>query len=116
MMKKIIYTSILILMMSSCSEGYIPIDEATTIPTGPITYEAHISPVISSRCISCHGGSDPQGGLLLQTFNQVRNSTENGTLIQRINDPADPMPTTGLMPASTRALFDEWVNNGYLEN
>jgi len=116
MMKKIIYTSILILMMSSCSEGYIPIDEATTIPTGPITYQTHISPVISSRCISCHGGNDPQGGLLLQTFNQVRNSTENGTLIQRINDPADPMPTTGLMPASTRALFDEWVNNGYLEN
>ena len=103
-------------MMSSCSEGYIPIDEATTIPTGPITYEAHISPVISSRCISCHGGSDPQGGLLLENYNQVRNSAENGTLIQRINDPADPMPTTGLMPASTRALFDEWVNNGYLEN
>ncbi len=103
-------------MMSSCSEGYIPIDEATTIPTGPITYQTHISPVISSRCISCHSVSNPQGDLILETYNQVRNSVENGTLIQRINDPADPMPTTGLMPASTRALFDEWVNNGYLEN
>ena len=106
----------LILVVSSCSEGYIPIDEATTIPTEPITYEAHISPVISSRCINCHSGSNPQGDLILETYNQVRNSVENGTLIQRINDPADPMPTTGLMPTSTRALFDEWVNNGYLEN
>jgi hypothetical protein len=52
----------------------------------------------------------------LENYNQVRNSSENGSLIQRINDPADPMPVTGLMPASTRIIFDEWGINGYLEN
>jgi hypothetical protein len=54
--------------------------------------------------------------LLLENYNQVRSTSENGTLIQRINDVSNPMPTSGLMPASTRALFDEWVQNGYLEN
>ena len=78
--------------------------------------QTHISPIISSRCISCHSGNNPQAGLLLENYNQVRNSSENGLLIQRINDPADPMPVTGLMPLSTRVLFDEWSNNGYLEN
>lgn len=115
-MKKIIRTSILMILISSCSEGYIPIEETTQIPPGPVTYETHISPIISSRCISCHSGNNPQAGLLLENYNQVRNSSENGLLIQRINDPADPMPVTGLMPLSTRVLFDEWSNNGYLEN
>lgn len=116
MMKKIIHTSILMLLMSSCSEGYIPIDEGTTIPTGPITYQRDIRPVIASRCISCHGGSNPEAGLLLETYIDVRNSAENGSLIQRINDPANPMPSSGLMPVSTRALFDQWRADGYLEN
>jgi len=115
-MKKIIRTSILMILISSCSEGYIPIEETTQIPSGPITYETHISPIISSRCISCHSGNNPQAGLLLENYNQVRNASEIGTLIQRINDAANPMPTSGLMSVSTRVLFDEWVNNGFIEN
>lgn len=104
-------------LISSCTEGFIPEDITTTPPTGgPITYETHISIVMSTNCTSCHGGSNPQGNLLLETYNQVRNSAENGTLIQRINDVANPMPPAGLMPASTRTLLDEWVQNGYLEN
>jgi cytochrome c5 len=110
----IVITSIILLMFSSCSEGYIPIQQTT--PTGPISYQAQINPVVSSTCISCHSTSNPQGGLLLENYNQVRSATENGTLIQRINDVANPMPPSGLMPASTRALFDGWVTNNYLEN
>jgi hypothetical protein len=26
------------------------------------------------------------------------------------------MPTSGLMSVSTRVLFDEWLNNGFIEN
>lgn len=104
-------------LISSCTEGFIPEDVTTTPPSvGPITYETHISTVMTTNCTSCHGGSNPQGNLLLETYNQVRNSAENGTLIQRINDVANPMPPAGLMPASTRTLLEEWVQNGYLEN
>ena len=102
--------------MASCSQGYIPIAEQEQSPTGPITYQRDISPIISSRCVSCHGGSNPEAGLLLETYIDVRNSAENSTLIQRINDPANPMPSSGLMPVSTRALFDQWRTDGYLEN
>ena len=106
--------------LTNCTKGFIPEDDI--IPTPPtnqgdtVTYQTHISAVISNSCINCHGGSNPQGNLLLETYTQVRNAVENGTLIQRINDAADPMPTSGLLPAQTRALFDEWVQNGYLEN
>ena len=107
-------------ILTSCTKGFIPEDDITpnppTNPGGTVTYQTHISSVISNSCIGCHGGSNPKGNLLLESYTQVRSATENGTLIQRINDATDPMPTSGLLPAQTRALFDEWVQNGYLEN
>ncbi len=116
-MKKLITTSsIMLLILSSCSKGYIPITETPPAPSGPISYQTDIGPVIASRCLGCHNTNDPQGNLTLENYSQVRNSAENGTLIQRINDAANPMPRSGLMPAATRMLFDEWVSNGYLEN
>lgn len=124
-MKKIAIVYFLLLtfftatILTNCTNGFIPEDITPTLPTNPggiVTYQTHISTVISNSCISCHGGSNPQGNLLLENYTQVRNAAENGTLIQRINDAADPMPTSGLLPAQTRALFDEWVQNGCLEN
>jgi hypothetical protein len=46
----------------------------------------------------------------------VRSAIENNSLIQRLNDPINPMPPSGLMPIQTRVLFDEWIKNGYLED
>ena len=105
-------------ILASCTKGFIPEEEIVpAIPTDEtITYQIHISTVISNSCISCHGGSSPQGNLLLETYSQVRNSAENGTLIQRINDATDPMPPSGLLPAQTRALIDKWAQDGFLEN
>jgi len=106
-------------LLTNCTKGFIPENIESTSPTGQsdtVTYQIHISSVISNSCIGCHGGSNPEGNLLLESYTQVRSATENGTLIQRINDASDPMPTSGLLPAQTRALFDEWVQNGYLEN
>ena len=122
MMKKIAIVYFLLLtfftatILTSCTKGFIPEPTSPTNQGDTVTYQTHISTVISNSCISCHGGSNPQGNLLLESYSQVRNAVENGTLIQRINDAADPMPTSGLLPVQTRALFDEWVQNGYLEN
>lgn len=81
-----------------------------------ITYQLHINPIITNNCISCHSGINHQGNLRLENYNQVRSATENGTLIQRINDSSNPMPPNGLMSISTRELFIKWVQNGYLDN
>lgn len=108
-------------LLSNCTKAYIPKDTESNLSpaineTDTIKYQPHISVAISNNCIGCHGGSNPQGGLSLENYNQVRNSTENGMLIQRINDASDPMPPSGLLPSQTRLLFDRWVQNGYLEN
>jgi hypothetical protein len=46
----------------------------------------------------------------------VRRSAESGTLIESMNDVADPMPKSGLLSAQTRAVIDAWKVDGFLEN
>ena len=106
------------ILFSGCTQSIIPGEYIeSTIPIDSIvTYENQIRSIISQNCITCHSGSNPNGNLRLENYNQVRNASENGTLIQRINDAANPMPTSGLMSVSTRVLFDEWVNNGFIKN
>ncbi|MDG1176589.1 MAG: hypothetical protein P8N07_12470 [Flavobacteriales bacterium] len=115
---KSMFGFIIISIITSCTKGYIPedIEPPTNIASDTITYDSHINNIVSLNCRGCHSGTNPQGNLLLENYNQVRNSAETGTLIQRINDVPNPMPTTGLMPTQTRSIFDSWVNNGFLEN
>jgi mono/diheme cytochrome c family protein len=109
---------VVMILLSGCTQSIIPGEYLdSTIPIDSIvTYENQIRLIISQNCIACHSGNNPNGNLRLENYNQVRNVSENGTLIPRINDAANPMPTSGLMSVSTRALFDEWVNNGFIEN
>jgi mono/diheme cytochrome c family protein len=109
---------VVMILLSGCTQSIIPGEYLdSTIPIDSVvTYENQIKSVISQNCIACHSGNNPNGNLRLENYNQVRNASEIGTLIQRINDAANPMPTSGLMSVSTRVLFDEWVNNGFIEN
>lgn len=116
-MKKQFLISTFIFTLTSCTKGFIPEYTNITEPVDSIiSYSSHIKPVITQYCISCHSGSSPQGNLNLINYSQVRSAIENNSLIQRVNDPINPMPPSGLMPIQTRALFDEWIKNGYLEN
>lgn len=104
-----------LLLMNSCTEAIIPEDEATVI-TETVTYDEHIQSIVFNSCLTCHGSVNPSANLSLTTYSQVKNATQNGTLIQRINDASNPMPQSGLMSAEQRAYFDKWVTDGYLEN
>ena len=81
------------------------------------TYEKDVKLVIQNSCATtnCHDAVDPSAGLPLTTYDEVRNATENGSLISRINDGNNPMPPTG-RDLSIVALIDNWKTNGYLEN
>ena len=99
-------------VISSCSTTVI--DEV--VITGPITYTADVSAIISNNCLPCHAGTAPSAGLNLETFTGVQNSTENGNLLVWINDSSNPMPTSGLMAIELRETIKEWATQGYLEN
>lgn len=107
-MKKICLGALPFLLFS-CSQTEEPEENA-------INYTTHIEPIVSARCTTCHGEVNPSAGLKLTTYDLVKNSAKNGTLIQRINDAANPMPQSGLLSQAERVLFDEWVKNNYKES
>lgn len=98
--------------MASCSTSTIE----EVVITDPITYNANVSTIISNNCLPCHGGTNPSAGLNLETYASVRNATENGNVLTRINSASNPMPLGGQMPPALIATIEEWANQGYLEN
>ncbi len=133
-MKKIeTLTALLFLAVSlSCSSGGDDPEPQNTTPvdnpdpgtgdtpddTEPdaLSYQSDIQPIFSSNCTSCHGDPPTQNApMSMVTLEQIQEAVENRGLLDRINNNANPMPPTGLLPLSTRELIEEWVEQGYPE-
>ncbi len=79
-----------------------------------VTYNNDVKVVVKNNCMSCHsnnGGQDPY----LETFEQVKNATEIGDLICRIDDQScgAVMPPSGKMAQSNIDLIKKWAQTGY---
>lgn len=107
-----------VFIAQSCTKTFIEEIEQPTTGISPedVNYVEHIEPIISNSCTTCHSGIAPSDGIDLTTYDNVRQQSEFGNLINRINDPINPMPTSGMMSASNRELFDHWNNNQFPEN
>jgi len=119
MNKPAVYFSTLFLIISffSCSND----NEDDLMPTpDPITYTNDVKAIIDNNCLNCHADPPTNGApVSLINYDQVRNSTEIGTLLLRIQ--AQP-GATGAMPAGgprlSQSLIDvvvQWQQDGYLE-
>ncbi|MEM7600707.1 MAG: hypothetical protein AAF357_04755, partial [Verrucomicrobiota bacterium] len=80
-----------------------------------LSYTNDIQPIVKDFCTTCHAGDDPEAGLALTSYKLVREETELGDLLARINDANDPMPEDGLMPRHLRRALQRWAESGFLE-
>ncbi len=71
--------------------------------------------IMFTHCITCHGGSAPSAGISLTTYQNTRFQTEEGKLLDRINNESMPMPPSGLISPEERQIIAKWVSDGYLE-
>ena len=79
-----------------------------------VSYTNDIRPIVNNFCTTCHAGDNPEGEFVLTSYEDVRKHVEKGKLLQRINDPDEPMPQNGLMPKYMRRLFQVWADTGYI--
>lgn len=114
---KLTLATILITPFISCTKAIIDPEETQTTDTTTvienIKYTNDIADIMYNNCVTCHSGASPSASLSLSTYNAVKNSTENGTLIQRINNAGSPMPPSGLMSATDREKIQVWADNNY---
>jgi hypothetical protein len=83
-----------------------------------MSYANHISPILSSFCISCHSGSFPSGNVLLDNYASVSTYAGTGQLLGTINhiSPYNLMPPTAPLNQCQLRQIELWVNAGAPNN
>ncbi|MGD0612477.1 MAG: c-type cytochrome domain-containing protein [Anaerolineales bacterium] len=108
-----------------------PAANAPTVTSGgsssaSVSFSKDVEPIFQSRCVTCHGGPNPQRGLNLSTYASVMAGSANGPVVVPGNPDSSrliQMVTQGLMPKSGPKLLPsqiqiltEWVQAGALNN
>lgn len=116
---KIINLTFILLVITvlgqSCTKAIIDYTESTVIPK-EVNFDQNIEAVVTNYCTTCHAGNSPADGIDLTSYDMVKHYSENGNLIERLNDASNPMPPNGMLSPNDRLLFDYWRNNQYPEN
>lgn len=92
----------------------------------PVDYTTQVAPIFQKYCVGCHNADDREGGLSLETFDQLVQGGEHGTailpgqadasrLIRLLTGSAEPlMPPEGEARPSDEqiALLRRWIDEG----
>ncbi len=78
-------------------------------------FDREVAPVLIGRCLDCHSGAKPKGGLDLSRRENARaalgaDSPEKMPLWQRVRD--DEMPPKKPLSASEKSLLKRWLDSG----
>jgi hypothetical protein len=97
-------------------EGLYPV-LTTTDPCSaevPATYTAAIQSIINLNCVSCHTAGNASGGIRLDSYSAVRNSTNNSLLVNVIDRRPgfSAMPPSRALPACQIEKIKLWITNG----
>jgi hypothetical protein len=71
--------------------------EPTACDTASVTFSGKIKPILDNKCVGCHSGTPPQGGIDFSTYAGVKTRVDNGRLWGAINH----LPGFSPMPKST---------------
>ena len=106
---KIIFIIIIGIIFSCESNTYEEISEKNENPT----YNTSVKSIIDNNCLSCHGSS---GGEFptMETYLQVKDAAQNGSMICRIDDQScgSVMPQSGRMQQTKINTIKNWTLNG----
>ena len=99
---------------------------ATTTPCeakdwSPTRFDREIAPILASRCLECHSGPQPQGGLRLDVQESALRGGDSGSgvvagqLEQSLvwkRMVSGEMPPENPLPAAERTLIRDWIAGG----
>jgi hypothetical protein len=88
--------------------------EAADGPAGP-DFDREIAPLLVTRCLDCHTGAKPKGGLDLSRQKTARaaftpGKPEASPLWQRVHD--NEMPPKKPLPEAEKAILKRWLASG----
>ena len=110
------------LLVWFCVASRIHVSAAGRVPD----FESDVAPLLIKRCVECHQGKNPSGGLLLTTRKGLHTGGESGRvidlqnvddsyLLQRITDgemPPEKQGRSQKLPDAEIKLIHRWLANG----
>jgi len=89
-------------------------------------FETDVAPVIVRRCLECHKGKEPSGGLSLESYAGLQRGGESGAvvvsgkpdesiLLARVSSGEMPPTVKGIpqkLPAAEQAILTDWIAAG----
>lgn len=84
-----------------------------------VTFSQSIQPMIASSCESCHSGGSPSGGILLDSYANIKTAADNSLLLGTIRHDVgySPMPKNGTKWSSCDIRkLEIWIENGSPNN
>ena len=85
---------------------------------GGVGFAAFVQPIVQNKCQGCHSGVDPQGGIKLSTYTEIKASVSTGKFWGSINQTSgfSAMPKGAKLPACELDKIDSWIKRGALNN
>ncbi len=87
--------------------------------TTDVSFSQTLNPIINTYCKGCHSGTNPSGGISLETYSGVKTVALNGKLYGAISWASDSpkMPQGGnKLDDCTISKFKSWIDAGALDN
>lgn len=103
---------LLVNFLTSCESNTY--EEIAGVVDNP-TYEANVKGIMEDKCNNCHNPEYNQEPFL-QTYAQVKDACENGSLLCKIEGSCGSiMPVGGKMPKARIDIVQNWAIQGYVE-
>ena len=124
-MNKILSISIVLVLVVTIQGCYYDIEEelypasTNTCDTLNVTYIATVKPIIDANCNNCHSQAIGQGGVVLETYANVKDYAIAGSLLGAIRHETGfaAMPQGAAKLGDCNILkIEKWVANQYPEN
>ncbi|MFP4469222.1 MAG: hypothetical protein ACLFPE_00980 [Bacteroidales bacterium] len=124
-LKKIVISGIVLAFIawatSSCyydNEEYLYPDPVSCDTTN-VTYTGTVVPILEASCYSCHNSVTQQGGVIVDNYDDLSVSIDNGSFRGAINhmEGFSPMPQAGnQLPECDLTKINLWLDRGAPNN
>lgn len=87
--------------------------------TDNLSFKTDIFPIINNNCVGCHNAAALQGGITMQTYEQIIPYVENGSLLGSIKHESgfSPMPkNVAKMSSCQISKIQQWITDGAPDN
>lgn len=122
----LISVGVVFIFLSGCyydSKEYLypSLSTVCTDTISPVVYSGVVSTILSNNCVSCHSGSNPHGGILLDNYTNVKTQVDNGQLLGSILHTGSFTGSKAMPPSSTLddcsiSAIKKWINNQAPQN